>query len=134
MKTMPARRAGVEERRAVKMTFEEQLAALSDKFLRDYQRGDTSACAMAYSEDGIRMEAGSPTTSIGRDAIAAALKTSISTGVQILNFATTTAAADGSVGYAILTVETNFGDSRIMLAMKCTDNGRWLVAAEAIVD
>ena len=98
------------------MTFEEQLAALSDKFLRDYQRGDTSACAMAYSEDGIRMEAGSP-TSIGRYAIAAALKTSISTGVQILNF-----------------VETNFGESRIMLAMKCTDDGRWLVAAEAIVD
>jgi len=115
------------------MTFEEQLAALSDKFLRDYQRGDTSACAMAYSEDGIRMEAGSP-TSIGRYAIAAALKTSISTGVQILNFVTTTAAADGSVGYAILTVGTNFGESRIMLAMKCTDDGRWLVAAEAIVD
>jgi hypothetical protein len=42
--------------------------------------------------------------------------------------------ADGSIGYAILTVETNFGDSRILLALKCTDDGRWLVAAEAIVD
>jgi ketosteroid isomerase-like protein len=115
------------------MTFEEQLTSLCDRFLRDYQRGDTSACAMAYTEDGIRMEAGSP-PSIGRDAIAAALKTSISNGVQILSFITTTAVADGSIGYAILTVETNFGDSRILLALKCTDDGRWLVAAEAIVD
>ena len=115
------------------MTFEQQLLALSDKFLRDYQRGDSGACAMVYTEDGIRIEPGSP-PSIGRDAIAAALKTSISNGVQILNFITTTAVADRSVGYAILTVETNFGDSRIMLAMKCTADGRWLVAAEAIVD
>jgi uncharacterized protein (TIGR02246 family) len=115
------------------MTFEEQLAALSDKFLRDYRRGDSNACAMAYTEDGIRMEAGSR-PSIGRDAIAAALKTSISKGVEILSFATTTAVADGSLGYAIMTVATNYGDGRIMLAMKRTNEGRWLVAAEAIVE
>jgi uncharacterized protein (TIGR02246 family) len=115
------------------MTFEEQLAALSDKFLRDYQRGDAYACAMAYTEDGIRIEAGSP-PSIGRDAIAAALRKSISKGVQILNFVTTTAVADGSVGYAIMTVGTNYGDGRIMLAMKRTNDGCWLVAAEAVVD
>jgi hypothetical protein len=53
--------------------------------------------------------------------------------VQILNFVTTTAVADGSVGYAIMTVGTNCGDGRIMLAMKRTNDGRWLVAAEAVV-
>ena len=115
------------------MTFEQQLLALSDKFLRDYQRGDSGACAMVYTEDGIRIEPGSP-PSIGRDAIAAALKTSISKGVEILNFTTTTAVADGSIGYAIMTVGTNSGDGLIMLAMKRTNDGRWLVAAEAIVD
>ena len=115
------------------MTFEEQLAALSDTFQRDYQCGELNACALAYTEDAIRIEVGS-SPSIGRDAIVAALKSNKSRGVEILNFVTATAVADGSVGYAILTVETNYGsNSRIMLGMKRTKDGRWLVAAEAIV-
>jgi ketosteroid isomerase-like protein len=115
------------------MTLEEYLPSISDKFLQDYQRGDTNACAMAYAEDGIRMEPGSPPL-IGREAIAAALRASISRGVQILKFVTTAAVADQSIGYAILTVETNYGSSRVMLGMKRNNDGRWLVAAEAIVD
>jgi len=115
------------------MTLEESLPSISDKFLQDYQRGDTNACAMAYTEDGIRIEPGSPLL-IGREAIAAALRASISRGVQILKFVTTAAVADQSIGYAVLTVETNYGSSRIILGMKRNNDGRWLVAAEAIVD
>src|SRR5690349_20281855 len=101
------------------MTLEEYLPVISDKFSRDYQRGDTNSCSMAYTEDAIRLEPGSPPL-IGRNAIAAALKASISRGVQILNFITTTAVADGASGYAILTVETNYGNSSVMLGMKRT--------------
>ena len=40
--------------------FQEQLDALAKKFAQDYRNGDADACAMAYSEDGMRIEPGMP--------------------------------------------------------------------------
>src|SRR5262245_2647275 len=114
------------------MNFEEQIAEISDRFVKAYQIRDPTACAKAYTEDGVVMEAGSP-TAIGHKEIAAGCKASMDAGLEVYDIVTTSAVADGSIGYALQTVKSNHGDARVLLAMRRDDSGRWLVAAEAIV-
>ena len=111
-------------------SYEDQLAGISETFVTDYQNRDPVACARAYTEDGVVMEAGAP-TAVGHKEISALLKASMDAGVEVTNIITTSATAYGSIGYALQTVETNHGRGRVLLAMRRDANDRWLVAVEA---
>jgi ketosteroid isomerase-like protein len=112
--------------------FRAQLDALAEQFAADFRRGDAEACAQAYAEDAIRIEASMP-PSKGRSAIASAIAVGMANGIEIFKFETMQAAADGATGYALMKVLTNLGDAFVMLGLKRGPDGRWLVTAEAIV-
>jgi ketosteroid isomerase-like protein len=113
-------------------TFRNQLDTLTEKFTDDFRRGDAKACALAYAADAIRIEPGMP-PSTGRSAIESVIALGMSNGIAISRFETMQAAADGSTGFALMKVVTNHGEAFVMLGLKRESDGRWLVAAEAIV-
>jgi hypothetical protein len=45
-------------------------------------------------------------------------------GVEVINIVTTSAVADGSIGYALQSVETSHGEVRVLLAMRRDIDGR----------
>jgi ketosteroid isomerase-like protein len=113
-------------------TFRDQLDALAAQFAADFRRGDAEACARAYAVDAVRIEVRIP-PSMGRSAITSAIALGMAKGIEIFRFETMRAAADGTTGYALMKVVTNLGDGFVMLGLERGPDGRWLVAAEAIV-
>jgi cold shock protein len=102
-------------------TFRNQLDALSIKFVADFRRREAKACAEAYTEDAVRIE------------IAAGFQAAFDAGRVVERLTTTRAESDGNIGYAVQTVHGKGEDGTIMLALRCDEDGIWLVCCEAVI-
>jgi len=112
------------------LIFRNEVDAISARFLGAFRRGDARACSELYTEDAVLLFHRSPPIR-GRVEIAAAFQVSIDAGTVINGLTTLHAEADSRIGYAIQSVHTNRGEGAVLVAMRCDEDGNWLVCSEA---
>jgi ketosteroid isomerase-like protein len=95
------------------------------------KRRDAIGAAAGFTEDGIYLEAGSEPVR-GRAAIAATFAALWKSGVEDTGTTILKAEADGNLGYAVASVETNKGSSMCLRVLR-RDRGRWGICAEAFI-
>jgi len=115
------------------LTFRNELDTIGARFIASFKRGDAMGCAEGYTEDAIVLMPGVAPIR-GRIEIAAAIQSAMDAGLQISNFTTTHAEADGRIGYATQVQHTSNGDGNVMLAMRQGDDGLWAICCEAVLD
>ena len=113
-------------------TFRNQLDALSIKFVAEFKRHDAKACAEAYTDDALLMLPGAAPIR-GRIEIAAGFQAAFDAGRVVERLTTTRAESDGNIGYAVQTVHGKGEDGTVMLALRCDEDGIWLVCCEAVI-
>jgi len=114
------------------MSFREEIDALNARFLSAVRRRDAAgACADAYTEDAVLLAPGTEPVR-GRAAITTAILGYWSAGFVPTGITTLSAEVDGSLGYAIETVESSSGAGIALLVVK-REGGAWKVCAEAFI-